>query len=601
MQRVVIGLWGVGVHIWAAACAGQGVVDLAPPPGEGFYGMAIESVVGNAERIRVTTTGAVYDLTKRGLALVRRIDPASNDIKPRLVAKLAFDRPIGRLEVVEADRRRCVISAQRVVLDFRSDSLVLMTCRDTNVKYVYRSLIKDAPWVKGTDGEWMWTDGYGGSLHARNPSTGGVRIVGERNGQVEVVLKGGAGVALAVFPPKAFDFERLYGAESRPHVWYAGNSSQDLDYAEAMFDELAAQRFGVMQFYAGHYDGVAKGEVTKIEYPVTVEGRLAYRFQDPERVRSFCRAAHAKGFKVICYMAGQFFSSQDLETTLAFMRSFQEAHGLDGWYFDNAAWGRNWLESYEFVRRVRQDVGDEGVLYHHDSVDVWAGMLRDGRVLVPLDAYMDYTLKGETGALAEQVHGPDDNYLRYYVSGYGLAQTIGFFKIASSRNAAITREDAFRVLGENLHGGGRTPNWGYRMFQRMFLPAHERHRRAYLSGRFDPDVRWPPRWYQQLSAVEVTEVGARHAVLSWRTPIATDSDVRYTDLEHGGLYDLSRDTLRHHRSMATKKHRVLLRGLKSGAAYRFAVRSSGLDAAKVMRVWGGMGRFATKAGVRSEK
>lgn len=591
-KRMVTGMLWILMEVGGQWCAAQEMIHLDPPPGEPFFGMAIDSVVGNAERIRVTTTGAVYDLTGRGLALVRRIDPASNGIKPRMVAELVFDEPIGALQVIHADRRKCLIGSARVEVEFRSDSLVMVTCKDTQISYVYRSLIPDPPWAKGPKGERMWTDGYGGSLHAVNPAKPGAKVIRARGDEVAMSLEAESGVAMAVFPPKAFDFERLYGVEARPHIWYAGSTNRDLDRAEARFDELVDQRFGVIQLYAGHYGNVVRGG-PKPEQPIWEDDRLVYRFRDPERVQSFCRAARARGFKVIAYMAAGAFAGHSMEHTLSFMRAFQADHGLSGWYFDNAAGGSNWMESYEFVRRVREDVGDEGILYHHDSVDVWAGMARDGRVLVPLDAYMDYTLKGETGELANQVHGPDHDYMRYYTSGYGLAQALGTFKISTSGRAAVTKGDSFRVLAQNVHGGGRAADWTYRLFQRTFLPGYEMRRRAYLAGQFHPDVTWPPRWYQELAAVRVEEVGPGGAVLIWETPIPTDSDVRYARQGSGGLSDVSNATMRHQRTKLARKHRVWLRGLKRGTGYRFAIRSTGPDAAGVMRVWGRVGGFDT--------
>ena len=53
---------------------------------------------------------------------------------------------------------------------------------------------------------------------------------------------------------------------------------------------------------------------------------------------------------------------QNISTTLQWMREFQQEYNLDGWYFDNADAG-TLLEDYEFIKQVRRDVGDNGIIY----------------------------------------------------------------------------------------------------------------------------------------------------------------------------------------------------------------------------------------------
>ena len=116
------------------------------------------------------------------------------------------------------------------------------------------------------------------------------------------------------------------------------------------------------------------------------------------------------------------------------------------------------MADYNFIRQVRSDVGDANVIWHHDSWDAWdpiSGGSWDqtkysGLKAVFLDAYVNYTLTGEDGTIAEVDH-PNDSYCRYFSSGYGLSQAYGEQMFKTNFKAAISTNEITRVLGENLN------------------------------------------------------------------------------------------------------------------------------------------------------
>ncbi len=577
-----------------AAADGGGRVEFDPPPGMPEHGMEVLSVVGDASKLKVTTTGGIYELTPRGMNLIRRIDPRLNKVKPRPVAKVAFDPPLGPLSVASATKRSCVINGRGVSFEFRSDCLVLLSCLSKPVSYRFESLIKDAPWAKGSGSDRMWTDGYGGSLHAANPGLGPPRVMESSPDGMTMALKPGSGTALAVFPPKPFDYDRLYGQRARPHICYAGGRDDQLARTALSLDELAAERFGVILIFGGHYEATLAKSGRMVSHPVLDGERYVYRYRRPEMIKAFVAAAHAKGFKVITYLAGgRFARKQDKDTTLAFMRELQQEFDLDGWYFDHAGAGKHWLDSYEFVRQVRADVGPEGILYHHDSVDIWGG--REGCVLVPLDAYMDYTLKGETGGLAGDVHGPNSPYMRFYVSGYGLSQALGTYKIATTGRASITFDESHRVLAENLLGASRVTAWLRDGWAKSYRPGYEVRRRAYLEGRLEPDVSWPPSWFGDVRDLRVVRVKPTSVDIVWKTPVPADSEVRYALGDGGGLSGAADTSRRKLEARRQASHQVRLRGLQPGTEYQFAVRSISRGPDGRVQAWGGAGTFSTTA------
>ncbi len=78
-------------------------------------------------------------------------------------------------------------------------------------EYIYESLLKDPPWYRTVRVGGYWTDGYGGSTHTRHPSYPGFGSWDHTGHSVRNRLYDNCMVVTSVFPPKPFDFERLYG------------------------------------------------------------------------------------------------------------------------------------------------------------------------------------------------------------------------------------------------------------------------------------------------------------------------------------------------------------------------------------------------------
>jgi hypothetical protein len=453
--------------------------------------------------------------------------------------------------------------------------------------YTYDNLIINAAWNVGGYSERYWTDGYGGSLHASNPSSYGIYNISNVTPDSFTITMGtNKGSVAAVFPPKLFDFEALYGATSRPHVWFAGGSQVPLDYAVDNMAMLRSKNFGVVQLFAGHYNYVEGGTGSGDHIPVFDEdefGRRSnyrYEWEDPALIASAIESFHTEGFKVIPYLQGyQFAIVQDKELTLDFMRRFQDEWNLDGWYFDNAGAGNNWFDHYLFLKQVRRDIGDDGIIYHHNTVDLWAGLARDGRVLVPADAYVNYTLKGETGSMAESIHSPNDLYLLYYSSGYGFAQTLGAHKIVSNGKASITRKEVKRVLHQNLNANPRCSKGKVFLDWQEVEPFYLERKQEYLSGVFSPDVIWPTDWFIDID-VSVRIMSSNTALVTWETPEASTSEVHYTiDRNFHTAEIVSNESL-------VTSHSIFATDLTPGALYYFRVRSYSND-----KIFGGFGLF----------
>ena len=554
----------------------------------------------DGDHVQVTTTGALIQITPSQVVFTRLIDPATNDVAVREVGRIEFEGRVGPFALGPVSKRSCVVQSESVTLDIRSDSLVFIanpSPKDT-LAYVYRSLVKDAPYAKGAGADRFWADGRGGSLHASDPQ-GGVAATAEEADRMRVTVAPGRQAAVAVFPPRKFDFERLYGREARPHCYFTYATELLSDEARQL-PALAKRGFGVLVLFSTHY---ALGPTEKAgDEPYRPAWnpetrRWEYSYQDPAAIARFVQAAHAQGFRVITYFSAagllERAPNQPLADTLAFMREFQRRHHLDGWYFDNAGIGP-WPRVYDFVRQVRADVGENGVIYHHDSVDVWGAW--SGCIMVPVDAYVDYTLKGETGKLAE-THSPNDAYFGYFTAGYGTSQAIAAHKLHSAGGAGVTSAEVMRLLGQNLNGSQRSECWALPTlssaaeWDRYFRPFYEARRQEYLSGHFAPRMAWPVTWFREAQDVRVTTPSPESVRITWRTEEPTTSQIRYTTAGRNDFREHSTPTS----TERTRDHTVVVQDLTPGTAYRFALRSANGSPGANEIVWGYVGTFSTPA------
>jgi hypothetical protein len=591
------------------------------------YGMEVNSVSIASGVVTVITTGATYVLSTTGMDMYRRIDPNTNDIdtsnsgKGRWVAELDFSTDIGSLSIEAYDSNRAIIESTKATFDFQSDSFFFITAK-SSFRVKHTSLITDAPWnapleVNDRDLDRMWTDGYGGSLLAHvSEDTNGL-VYAEDVNYTDVNLSTGDQTAHMVFPPKLYDFNDLYGANSRPFVDFTYNKyfMDDLMESGGM-DTYINNGFGVFLLWNKIY-GDDPNKCAP--YPEALDSDpniLGYSVAEPNYIKSFVSAAHANDFKVITYLvnpSNPTWNGQDIAVTLQFMREFQEEYDFDGWFFDNADTG-DLIDDYDFMRQVRTDIGDSNIIHHHDSVDVWSmtgGHYYTGRTglrAIMIDAYVNYIFTGETGTIAE-VDSPNDPYLRFYTSGYGMSQAYGNHIMLSSGKTAIVHAEKNRVMGQNLNGFQRVAEYLSNLsWLTTFKPAYDIRKTEYADANtFDPDVDWPldgnssdPNlsWFKTPTDVNVTDVNSNSATITWTTNAVSDSNVAYTSNgawrdSYDGVSPNGPDGTVSDSNMVTS-HSITLTGLDSSTPYEFRIRSNNGDANIPGEIiWGYVGDFTT--------
>ncbi|MHC4397449.1 MAG: LamG-like jellyroll fold domain-containing protein [Planctomycetota bacterium] len=579
------------------------------------FGMEVNSVTETGEVITVITTGAKYVLSSSGMDMYRLIDPNTNIADPngRKVAELTFNPNLNSLTIDSNDSNSAVVECNEATFDFQSDSFFIVTAKQT-LSITHTNLITDAPWnaplvPSERDLDRMWTDGYGGSLlaHVSEDTKGSVTSEGVNS--ITVSLSAGDQTAHMVFPPKTFDFDGLYGQNAKPFVHFVYSES-NMEYLMEPnnMDPYDANGFGVFMLWSAIFDD---GSIPKL----LDSGIMGYEVNDPDLVNSFVDAAHANDFNVISlisqpssftyptrwrYPSGHPKEGkvQDPAITLQWMREFKDEYNFDGWYFDNAeAKAGDLLTNYDFMRQVRTDVGSDGIIYHHDSVDVWdgGGNYRGLRAIM-LDAYVNYTLTGETGAIAE-ADGPNDPYLRFFTAGYGMSQVYATQKGKTNGRNAISEAEKQRVIGQNLNGCERY--FGYSWLN-YFKPVYDIRKTEYAGQNFDPDVNWPVTDWFKIPGFDPNDSNdltwdSNSATIHWTTDVNSDSEVKYTSNKSWWSPNGPDGTVSD--SNMVTSHSITLTGLDADTDYKFRIRSTN-DAndppvVPGQIIWGYVGDFKT--------
>ncbi len=124
---------------------------------------------------------------------------------------------------------------------------------------------------------------------------------------------------------------------------------------------------------------------------------------------------HRNGMKFVVYVSPFYSEAPDIFVE---MRRVLNEYQVDGFYFDGIA--NDFRDSYRIIRRAREIVGKDRILYVHDSL--WDSY--NGLVYFPfVDTYADYILRGEGGRLGLGLQ----DFLRWVVSGYNIGNAVGYW------------------------------------------------------------------------------------------------------------------------------------------------------------------------------
>ena len=373
----------------------------------GFH-MAVESATEANGVFTIRTTGAEYVLDSAAgtLACRQRIGVQ------RRVATVKFKGPLDQMKMVRNDADVCVLVGREVAFGFQGDSLVTIATNKT-LDTTLTSHI-GCKHFRSVDPHFLALDDDGGFCfitHARpflnsrgsaiaqppaQTQSPGWRIR-HRIGEREMM-------ALAVCPARPFDWERSFKKRIVNTNKFPSREALKAyrKYANVLF-LFAGPLYRIHE--AGHC-------------------HAPYELKDPVGLRRTIADAHRLGMQVICYRhpTSYVWAEIPMDEAIADMKQFRKEYGFDGWYFDGLYYSGEWLDTYLFIRAMRDSVGPEGVIYTHCTLNP---PVRQCALYCPfIDSYSDFLLRGE----GQTIRGPRDPYLRYVINTYKISNTIATLK-----------------------------------------------------------------------------------------------------------------------------------------------------------------------------
>jgi hypothetical protein len=426
---------------WGFAPAGQvriadvALIELPPrplipyPPGKGvtFRGgpgelpMRIEDVQTSADMVVVRTTGAVYRFDTRGSV----IEQWQTIEHARPVARWYVSVPIERLEVVEQNRRECVLANDHVTFGIQCDSMVMVSPQ-RDLTLICESLI-GGRWNRLFHGHLLVIDDEGG--FAANPD---IPLGSGRLARTEVVTPGldfpgvagdtgflsdappgwkvswaispGERLAISTFPPRPFDWQRSF-AMNWALTFRGLDSSKYREWGKYLNVVVLwdfCQRSWGMSF-GRHY----------VPY-------------DENTYREHIAEVGRQGMVPVSYMSAYFYYSRDPEEYVGEVRRHRDLYGIEGVYSDGVP-SQEWLVAYEEVRMLRE-IFPRGIIILHTTGQPGNGgpPLALPDIFMPfIDTYATATYRGEWVPYSQGAGWP---YPKCVTSQYRKANCIGIQK-----------------------------------------------------------------------------------------------------------------------------------------------------------------------------
>lgn len=384
-------------------------------------GMRIELVTQQGAVTAITTTGAKFQIDRQGTIRCWQRIP-----REREVLNVDFRKPLGRTRIESNDGFSCTISCAVGELTFHGDSLVILK-PNGNSKVVFKGLFAPAYHFE-KQGRWISMDEEGG--FGIYPVAEISAVVPERFAppwEIAYDFRSGDEAWLSVFPPRPFNWQRAHQAiehdsmteeDNTAHVEGAGA------YPSNAQIQNAARHCKVLALHASIWQD-APEELKAQRTPIVHTQKYLGHPQPwlsakhiPLNMNEFVRTrdeAHRDGMKVVVYLSPYYSAAPDI---FAEMQRVVDEYKLDGLYFDGIS--MDFRKSYAVIRRAREILGDDRILYVHCSSDP----LRDGRIYCPfIDTYADYILRGEAGVWGQKL----DEFLRWTISSYNIGNSVGYW------------------------------------------------------------------------------------------------------------------------------------------------------------------------------
>jgi hypothetical protein len=384
-------------------------------------GMRIVSVTEQAGRIAIATTGARFELEGQETILCWQRIP-----RDRRVLQISFAQAVGPYHIQKKNEFSCTVSCQAGTLTFQGDSLVILRInKDTKISF--QGFFRPAYHFEKA-GKWISMDADGGfGIYPVERKSLSTPVFTKLPWGLNYTFAGGDEAWLSVFPPRPYNWNRAFAAiehDGLPAEYTPAQLEGAGAYPSNHLIQAAAKHCKIYTLHAYIWQD-APEEVKERLTPILHTEAYAGHPQPwltpkhvPLDMREFTRVrdeVHMYGMKLVVYLSPIYSSAPDI---FAEMQRVLDEYKVDGLYFDGIS--MDFRKSYSVIRRAREILGDNRILYVHCSSDP----LDDGRIYCPfIDTYADYILRGEAGVWRLRL----DEFLRWTVSGHNISNAVGYW------------------------------------------------------------------------------------------------------------------------------------------------------------------------------
>ena len=417
--------------LWLALAGAFAVAHAAPPAAPTFQelmdpakfpdpqrGMVVESVAQKGDRVRVVTTGAEIVLAEQTgtVTFSQRIG------HQRPLARLELGTRLRGLQVTHsgAGFARVQVAEPKVTIRINGDSLFMLHVHEPIVARVDRDI--EVAWHGSAPRAHLLADEWGAFCVYTSAQDGEDHFDPFNTTVTHHRLPADAVLWLAVCPPKPYPWERSLQDNV---VWHWSNSlgypPDDVLRRWKPFGNTVLLQSEVMLWKDWNLDFVPRlGPSEFARVRKTLHG-MDMRFivytspfyflrgtsLEPRALNSF------EGFTGWPPGTG---TGENMGLFMEAIGRVMKEHKPDGLYFDGQYTG-NAAALYALARQSRALVGEEGILEWHST-----HALGNRHCYLPqADAYVDFVLRGE----GRQAMYQDLDYLRFFVSGYNVSNSIG--------------------------------------------------------------------------------------------------------------------------------------------------------------------------------
>ncbi len=427
------------------------------------YGMWIKFVKEYDFGFRITTTGADFIFEKENATLkLHQLIGAE-----RLLAQITFGSGPQEIQMRVNTPDHVLFEAKDFFLGIYGDSVCILAPKRDNLRIgcLGNFLPEYAGRLKG---EFFIADIKGGVTLYPQRYEAGYEVIqsntNQKNWQINYVFSKNQRMMIGVFPPRQFNWEQSF----RDRVVVCNGFTKDGVSTGQLVDDATIRAWKeyvnvILLFNGGFYAGKRAGSDNIFKFP----GREPYRWpavgpytpKRPEELRRVVSTAHSMGMKVIIYVSALFhYKMPDDNAFFEEIADTFRQYNIDGFYIDclyqdwkqglNLLAKHDRIKNYELIRRMRQLVGPEGILFFHGSGD------RNAVTTAPnIDAICDYVLYGEGVPFRDF----NDPYIQFQVRKYGISNTIGMIK-ADKKPKSITTE---QIYGQMLEINNRERWWAH--------------------------------------------------------------------------------------------------------------------------------------------